>query len=57
MIYGFRMADSTRLHQSWIYLLKCKDMLIEIKLDLFISNIYAQLFKGISCEVLKSEYV
>jgi len=51
------MADSTRLHKSQIYLFKCKNMLIEIKLDLLISNIYAQLFKGISCEVLESKYI
>ena len=39
------------------HLLKGKYMLVEVKLDLFISNVDAQLLKGVLLEVFKSKDV
>lgn len=37
--------------------LPCKDMLVEVILDLFIGNVDTQLFKGITREILEAKYI
>lgn len=32
-------------------------MLVEVELDLFVGDVYAQLFKGIPFEIFKAKYV
>ena len=40
-----------------MYLLPGKDMLVEVVLDLFISDVDAQLFKRVVIKILKPKYV
>ena len=54
-------AYSQRKHsfkiKDLIYLLPGKYMLVEVKLQLFIGDVNAQLFKGVDTEVFKAEDV
>jgi len=39
------------------YQLPRENLLVEVELDLFVGDVYAQLFKGIPFEIFKAKYV